>query len=212
MKKKLINLPRGYLSHSQMTLFERDPKLYAKLYFDGRDELRPYSKAMDYGKKIAEALEHMQETGEVVADTAMGYVPKYDEMEYQIDTELKTQWGWLPLMGKLDTFDPDSYAFRDTKTGKVAWTEKRAQDHDQLHFYTMLIFCKFGALPPSAHIDWIETFEEDGEVKPTGRVESFETNIGMSEVLAIMARATLVAKDIEVAWAVHVPNEAALVF
>ncbi len=207
-KKKYIQLPKGYISYSQMVLWENDPKRYAEIYFDGRDELRVSNSGMEYGKVIATALEHGADTGEVVADTAMFLLPKYDLADEEIVADMKTKDGWIQLLGRPDTRDSKTCAFREYKTGKGAWTQAKAQKHIQMQFYAMLIYVKFGKILREAYLDWIETVEEEGVIKPTGRVESFKVVFTLSDILNMMARVSRVAKEIEVAYAMHVPNKA----
>lgn len=74
-KKKVIQLPRGYLSYSQMQLWIKDKKKYKDLYFDDRDELRVSTRGMEYGKIVAGLLEKDEASDDLLTDSAMGPLP-----------------------------------------------------------------------------------------------------------------------------------------
>lgn len=206
MRKKVIQLPRGYISYSQIQLWQNDKKRYKEIYFDGRDELRVSNPGMEYGKIVATALEHGKDTDDLLTDTAMGLLPKYDVADQEIRAELKTKDGVIEVLGRPDTMDSHSYAFREYKTGKSPWTQKKAQNHLQMKFYAMLIYLKYKKPLREAHLDWIETVFEDGQTKPTGRVESFRVVFSLQDILNTMALTSRVAKEIEIAYASHVPD------
>lgn len=204
MKKRIIQLPRGYLSYSQIQLWKNDPERYKGIYFDGREELRTSNNAMDYGKVVANALEKGEDTGDLLTDSAMLLLPKYDLADQEVRVELRTKDGWIPLLGRIDTRDSKSWAFREYKTGKHPWTQSKAQNHPQMHFYAMLVYLASFKQLNEAHLDWIETEEVDGITKPTGRIESFKVNFTLTSILKEMAATSRIAKDIEIAWASHV--------
>lgn len=205
-KKHYIQLPKGYLSYSAIALWLSDPKRYADVYFDDRTELRTSNRAMEYGKVVADALEHGIETGDLLTDAAMLMLPKYDVADQEMIAEMKTKDGWVKLLGRPDTLDSKTFAFGEYKTGRVPWTQAKAQKHLQLALYATIIYLKHGVVPSKIDLIWIETVHEDGKVVPTGRVESFPVTLGLKDILETMTLVTRVAKDIEVAYAAHVPN------
>ncbi len=213
MKKKIINLPRGYLSYSQKELWKKDRVKYASIYFDGVPNTHS-NVAMDYGRLVADALEHEKETGDLLTDAAMLLLPKYDVRDKEFRTELKTKDGVITILAKPDMRDSASHAFREIKTGMTAWTQKKAQNHPQMIFYATAIYLEFNKLLREAWLDHIETYTEntvdaDGipssTVVPTGNVQSFRVTFTLSDILNEMAEMTRVAREIEIAWSVHVP-------
>ena len=208
MKKKIIQLPKGYISYSQCELWKADPARYRQIYFDNRDELRITNKGMEYGKTVASALERGESVEDVVTDTAMSLLPKYDVADKEIRADMKTKDGWLTLLGRPDTMDSLSKDFREYKTGRIEWTAAKAQKHPQMAFYAMLIYVAYGVALKDAYLDWIETYEEQGVVKPTGRIESFHVTFALTDILQCMADTAKVAKEIESAYAVHVRDPA----
>lgn len=204
-KKKYIQLPKGYLSYSQIQLWKSSRDRYIQLYFNGRDELRLNNSGLAYGKIVADALEQGTETNDLLTDTAMSLIIKYDIRDQEISTEIKTKHGYIGVIGRPDTMDSVTKAFREYKTGRVKWTEGKAQKHPQMIFYAMLIYLKHGVILEEAYLDWIETIEEDGQVKPTGRVMTFHVTFTFQQIMECIAMTSRVAKEIEIAWASHIP-------
>lgn len=209
MKKKVIQLPKEYLSYSQIQLWKNDKKRYIELYFNNKQQFRFTNSGLEYGKIVATALENRTDTGDVLTDSAMLLLPKYDVADQEIRAEIKTKDGSFEVIGRPDTMDSVTKAFREYKTGKGKWTLKKAQKHPQMIFYAMLIYLKHGVALEEAYLDWIQTEDvmegENMVVKPTGHVESFRVFFTLSDILTCMAETTRYAKEIELAWLSHVP-------
>lgn len=203
MKKRIIQLPRGYLSYSQRELWNNDPERYKAIYFDGRDDLRVSNRAMDYGKVVANALEKGEDTGDLLTDSAMLMLPKYDLADEELRVELRTKDGWVPLLGKIDTRDSKTWNFREYKTGKNPWTLSKAQNHPQMRFYAMLVYLASGKQLKDAWLDWIETEHTEEGIKPTGNIQSFRVTFTLTDILKEMAATSKAAREIEIAWASH---------
>lgn len=205
MRKKYISLPRGYLSYTQWSLWQSNCKRYKQLYFDQQGD-NFSNRGQVFGKQVADALEAGQETGDLVTDAAMLVLPKYDIADQPIEVEIKTQYGWLQLIAKPDTFDSKTHAFREYKTGTGTnpWTQQRAQDHLQMWFYAVVIWQKYGTVLEDAQLVWMETEYTDTGVQPTGRVETFDVHFSKAGLMDALARIIKSAHEIEVAWAGHV--------
>ena len=217
MRKYYIVLPHHHLSHSQRELWKTDPSRYKALYFDQRDELRVSNSGQEYGKVVADALENGIQTGDLLTDSAMLLLPKYDTADQPIEADFKTKDGWLRLIAKPDTFDSKTYAFREYKTGKHSWTQSKAQKHPQMIFYAVVIWLKYGVKLEKAHLDWIETesFQNDSgtvSINPTGRVDTFEVTFTPQQYLDELADMVRVAREIELSWAGWVTNPELLTF
>jgi hypothetical protein len=198
---KVIQLPKEYLSCSQIALWQSDKERYKRIYFDGREEMRVNNAGMEYGKIVASALEVGADTGDLLTDTAMGLLIKYDIADKEIRTVLKTLDGEIGVLGRPDTLDSKTHAFREYKTGKTKWTQNKAQKHFQLKFYQMLIYLHYGTVLNEAYLDWIETERTpEGVTRPTGRVESFKVSLSYNDIMETMALTSKVAKEIETEW------------
>ncbi len=203
-QKKYIQIPRGYLSQSQAALWQTNPKRYMELYFDQRDELRHSSVEMDYGKLIAEALENGEQTGDLLSDAAMLLLPKYDIRDKEFRVDLRVGKEWVEILAKPDYMDSESKDFIEIKTGKVPWTQAKADKHLQLLWYATAIYLKYGPVIPKVKLAWVETQKDElGVVTPTGRVEVFEVVFTLKEILSTMALMGKVAQEIAIAWAAH---------
>lgn len=204
-KKRYIQLPKGYLSHSQIMMWKSSPERYKKLYFEGRQEYALHNESMEYGKKFAEALEFEKETDDLLTDASILLLPKYDVRDKEMIAEIKTPYGWLKVVGRPDTFNSVSYEFREYKTGKTPWTQAKAQKHHQMRFYAMIIYLNKKKALRDAYLDWIETEKlPDGTIKPTGKTKSFRVEIGLPAILQTLKETIDVARDIELAYASHV--------
>ena len=206
--KRTIQLPRGYISYSQVQLWLANQDKYAKLYFDNRDELRTTNTGQAYGKIVADALEHETETGDLLTDTAMFLLPKYDLKDKEFTTTITTKQGKFNLLFRPDSMDSVSKNFIEVKTGKLPWTESKAQNHLQLKVYAAGIYNEFKVVPKDIKLAWIETHEEGGEIKPTGKIQTFQVVYTLKDILETLALISRVAKEIEVSYAMHVrdPN------
>ncbi len=206
MKKKYIQLPKPYLSYSQIALWMSNPATYKGIYFDQRDELRTTNAGQAYGKVVADALEHGIQTGDLLTDAAMLMLPKYDVMDKEFDVDMKTKDGWVKVLAKPDTLDSTTKSIVEYKTGKTAWTQSKAQMHLQLKYYAMAVYLKYKVVP-KVKLCWIETeMHHIQGIRPTGHVEEFEVVYTLKDMLDTMALTSKVAKEIEIAFASHVTN------
>lgn len=195
---KTILLPRGYLSWTQQDLWERNKQEYQRIYFMGGTV--PRNRYTDFGSEVAEDAEKGTSSNEEVrALNAM--LPAYDSMEHKIDARVKTERGFLLLHGRLDTYDTKAIRFRERKTGKVAWTDRRVARHGQIDFYHMLIFLSTNKPPTEAWLDWAQTQEDDdGVISLTGHCEEFRADRSMEDILRMISRAKKAAFEIEDAY------------
>jgi len=204
--RKTIQTPRGYLSYSQIQLWKNDKERYRKLYYEDRQEFRFNNKEMEYGKIVADALEHEKKTDDLLTDAAMLLLPKYDVRDQEIRASINTKDGWIDILGKPDTLNSATKAFREYKTGKGRWTQSRAQNHPQMIFYALLIFVKYKIDLKEAYLDWIETEDTDQGIQPTGKVKSIRVEFKMSDILKCMAETIQIAKEIELDYASYIPE------
>jgi len=178
-----------------------------EIYFDNRDELRTSNRGMEYGKVVADALEHGIQTNDLLTDSAILLLPKYDIADQEIRTLLSTKDGDITVLAKPDTRDSKTHDFREYKTGKTSWTKEKAQKHPQMIFYAMAIYLEFKKVLSEAYLDWIETEQTENGIQPTGRVESFRVTFTLADILKEMKETTRICKEIELAFATHVPDE-----
>jgi hypothetical protein len=177
------------------------------LYYEGDQSYSLSNSGLNYGSLFAKALEIGEDTGDLLTDVALDLLPKYNVRDKEIVVDMKTVGGAVTLLGRPDMLDDETFAFREVKTGKVKWNQKKADKHLQLKIYAVLIYLTKKVVPPSVYLDWVETFQDtDGEVTPTGHIESFKVDITLKDILETMALISKVAKEIELDWASYVPE------
>ena len=147
-----LALPKGYLSYSAMSLWERDPESYRKRYYMGEPYIStPYT---DFGNKVGGALE----TGEFF-DPVLEQVPRLSEFEHKIEMDV----AGVPFLMFLDSFDPDTLKILEYKTGikskegKDPWDRVKVRKHSQLSIYALGVRTEFGEYNPDVTLVWMET-------------------------------------------------------
>lgn len=198
MKKKLLN-PRGYLSWTQIDMWLRSPDRYIRQYIHGDSGIN--NAAMRFGSRTSSALETGEETGDTLLDTVVALLPHYEKREHEIRVPFETPAGTVDLLGKLDTFGmKKGPRFREYKTGRVPWTQSKANKHKQMPHYGSLIYLKHGVVPTEAWLDWAETEWEDGELCFTGKMQAFPVKLDLNDILQYLAIASRVAREIDAAY------------
>lgn len=192
-----ILLPKGYLSYSQMTVWETNPERYMREYFLKGKKLD--TKYLRFGKGIAKLIEELcvlMEAGDSleVAVEKLGTLHNLTDgtkkVLYDLDTEgiseyeIRTVINGVEVLSFLDKYRSDVNLFREFKTGKIAWTQVKVQKHEQLPFYASALRAKLGEMPDWCYLDWIETEEKgdeeetffsefDKKINCTGKIKSF---------------------------------------
>ena len=145
---------RAYLSWSQLNLWEQSPERYKEQYL--YEKAFPINRGMAYGKTMADALEHDQDTGDIALDYAMSKLPKAGTMEKEIDWEVMG----VPLFGKMDSAKDDLSLIDEYKTGtEKSWNQNKANqsgEKGQLCFYGTAIYFKTKKIP-KARLSFVPT-------------------------------------------------------
>jgi len=176
--------PRPYLSWSQIQLFERSPDLYAQKYLYGKEEER--TEAMLLGKRLSEALEIREKTGDGALDNLIAFFPYYPEREYEIRVQMDGVE--VPLYGVLDGFDPATLRIGENKSGRL-WTQEMVDESGQLKMYALLVWLKFKQMPSQIMLHWARTqYNGDGNLEFVGEINSFEADISLNDVLSFTDR------------------------
>ena len=172
-----MEIPRDYISYSQIRTFRKSPQEYYKRYVLGQDMYE--SKWLKYGKRFSEAVEDGGSDDEII-DAMVKEVTVYEGTE--VEAKAETDKIDLPLFGYKDTAKDG--AFREYKTGTKEWTQERVNNHEQLLMYALIDYLNTGEVP-TVHLDWLPVEEHgDGSVSFTGELYTFERDISEEEVLA----------------------------
>lgn len=188
---------KEYLSWSQYSLWLTSKREYWKRYGLGED--RSQNKYFVKGRELGEALEY-DDDGEYSTDpllkTVLEIVPRLELMEHKIEVELKNGEKILSYLDSCNEFGDDFYEY---KTGKVAWTQEKVDEHKQLLFYALALYLISGRqVIPACTLYWVETEEsEDGVITYTGVVEVFSRQFTEEEILEFEDELIQAIEDID---------------
>jgi hypothetical protein len=195
------NLPKHYLSYSAYALWKSSKEQFRKRYYLNE---KPFeTKETLFGK--ATDL-HLDNGGHIDG------VISYSHPQHKIEVEYKG----LPLLGYLDAFNMEDYRILERKTGhkcpkgKSPWDKIKVQKHVQLVWYSCLVELKYGKVHPEVILQWMETEFQDktiefqghilksskGELKLTGRIETFKRKIFKWERAKLLKEMLKVADEI----------------
>lgn len=177
---------RSYISYSQLVAFEQGK--YVEKYLQG---INPENKYQRFGKRFHEAL--MKDTKDENIEKLKLFLSFYKDKEIKIDTEIEG----IPILGIPDGVNRRKKEFGDYKTGKK-WTQSMADKSDQITFYYILLWKKYGWISKRAFIHWVETTEDEGELRFTGKIKTFETIRTMRDMLLFFGRIKRSWQGIEV--------------
>lgn len=198
---KTCDTPKGHLSWSQISLWEKDPNLYYQIYVDGMDMIRtPYLKL---GTRLDESIQNGQdEFGDPMINYLVMMLPKYPKMQHRIEVDFEG----IKLVGVLDGFSDlrKKLVIGEYKSGKK-WTQSMVDNSGQLDMYALLVWKKYGRLPDMIKFHWARTEikeEEDGQksVFFTGETKTFETKRTMKNLILMGGRIFKAYKEIKEMW------------
>jgi hypothetical protein len=168
-------------SYSQYNVFLKQGwKQYAQTYIYDEQRTNP---AMLLGKRVALMIEHDEIQNDEVLEHLRVWLPHYNHSEYV----LKGVFCGVPLIGHIDGFsEPPSLKLGEFKTGRK-WTQKMADETDQLTWYALLIHLNFGVKPEDIPmtLTWMPTEWNMGDPIVTGEIINFETRRTMSDVIRV---------------------------
>lgn len=175
----------------------RNPEKYARRYFYGEKDSK--SQYMALGSRVADALDG-EKTEDDILQMLCSLIPRYENPEYEIKVIFKTEDGEVDLLGKIDSFNPSPLKFLEYKTGRVPWTQRRAEGHKQLDHYAAMIWLQKKRIPEISLI-WAQTdFKESGELDLTGKIKTFKVKKTLGDILEYLALVSRVAHEIEEAY------------
>jgi hypothetical protein len=176
--------PRPYLSWSQISLFERSPELFARKYLFFEEE--PASEAMLLGKKLAQAIETQDATGDATIANLLQFFPGYPQREFKIAAELDGVE--VPLYGILDGFDQERLRIGEYKSGRQ-WDQNMVDQSGQLKMYELMVWLKYKEAPSEVMLHWARTrYNDQGILEFTGEIQSFEAKVALEDIILFSSR------------------------
>lgn len=167
------------LSWSALSSFEYDKEQWYKRYI--LNEKSDENAEMKFGKLVADSFG---------TDNPLAPVTLYPTVEHK----LSVVFSGIPLIGFMDTYDHvTKKRFGEFKTGKKAWDQKRANEHGQLHMYSLMHFITEKIKPEDLAIflEWIPT-QSHGDfsisfIEPV-KVHHFDVKLTMNDILRFGSR------------------------
>lgn len=196
-----------------MDLFERNPKRWCEVYFYGAKT--PINSGQALGKKMADGLEDGDLTGDPVLDLVIEMLPKFEIMDKIIEDPngvevdyidkktgellklklpvLNYKGNKIPILAKPDTRKKDLSAFKEYKTSQEPWTQKRADDNEQVTYYATTGFLITGKIIGDIEVVVANTEKQgigclDAKIGATGGIQRFVTYRPMGRILRMMSR------------------------
>jgi len=186
----IYNLPRGYLSYSQLVLWEKSKNNYYQTYYEGVPSVS--NKYMALGKKVAEYLENgeMEEYDPIIECIGI-IIPAYPKKEYPFTVMFEG----IKLYAKFDGFNPKKLELGEYKTGKK-FTQAMVNKSDQLTFYAFMIWLKHKKMP-KIQLHWAKTKElSEDTICLTGELKTFDTKRTVKDFILMSKRIKKTAKEI----------------
>ena len=139
----IINLPKGYLSHSSITMRGKGEitESYRKQYYgEGSFFSTP---PMEFGNKVTDAMEHGEEWVE--------FIPHLPIFERELFVNVRG----VPVLMYIDTSNENN-RFCEQKTTKTRWTEAKIAKHEQLDLYSLGLQLADGFVEDECSLVWVE--------------------------------------------------------
>lgn len=190
MKKPLFDKSRP-LSWSAISSFEYDPREWYKKYV--LKEEQTTSAEMEFGKKFAESIEY----GTCAIPGFLEILANKKEHKFEV------MFGKIKLIGFADAFCDKTFRKLDEiKTGKKAWTQKRADTHGQIDMYLLMNYITNKIKPEDVEcaIHWFPT-KDNGDFSISldhpHRYYTFRTKRTMQDILNFGAKINRIFKEME---------------
>lgn len=130
---------------------------------------------MDFGKIVGDKL--------ASDPTFLPHMRRRSIFEY----ELKVKLGKIGLIGFIDSYEPHTH-LEEYKTGKKPWDQKRADEHDQITMYLLMLYLMHGVRPEDIRcaIHWMPT-QDTGDFQirfiNESKIYTFYTGRTLEQVL-----------------------------
>ena len=192
-------LPRDHISFSQIELWIKAPETYRKKYYAKDPPQYTQSPEMAFGNEVTLAMERGEDW--------VSFIPRYETFEHEMIFDIEG----VPILAYIDNIDLNTMTFREQKTGRTPWTQKKVDKHKQLDIYSLGLQEKFGKINDKCELIWVKTektpkkkmfqgieLESDSyDLKLTGEYKIFERIITQQERDDMKQLIVKVAKEIE---------------
>lgn len=200
-----LNLPTGYLSHSQIEcwLNSKNKDTYRKQYYGGqRFSGNVYT---EFGNKVTLAMENNEDW--------VSFIPRFPVFERKFIVDIDG----IPFKGSIDQFDPATGAFAEQKTVNKKWSDNKIKNHKQFDRYSLAIELMDGYVRDLAlfidvrtalkkkttMFNGIELESDENEITLTGEVNVIERIITAEDRRAAYEEIVRVGREIEEDFAAY---------
>lgn len=178
--------PMSWSQYSQFTMYNKTD-WFSKYIMGG--ESKP-SKEMLFGSYVDKKI---QDDPQYLKD-----LKRESCLQYKMNCSLSD----FHLIGIPDAIDLEKKVLRDYKTGKVNWSQSRADSTGQLTWYLLMVYLIHQVDPSEyeCYIDWLETMEDpDGNImlKQPSVPQVFKTKRNKKDVLVLASEIINVRKEME---------------
>lgn len=152
---------------------------------------------MQYGSAFATGLELEESTGDPLLDMMMSKIPKYEIRDVAFIVNLPDGKDSIPLMIKPDSYKKDFSALIEYKTSTRKWTQRDADNSDQITFYCVGFWLKTGQIPQNIELVQVQTiYDTKHALMPSGDVWRYRTKRNMQDIIKMTGRIRKIWKEI----------------
>lgn len=171
MSRKATTTAIKPCSWSEISLWEQDEQEWHRRYVLGIKP--PPTKAMQLGTDIHSIIAAEDKNvlfeqyatrlhaGELriinkILENWVTVCPLQGKYEVKLEATLSPGSGTdeIPIAGYIDFLPDDESAIWEIKTGSSIWTKKRAEEHGQLAFYSLMYFLRHGKTMPACLVSF----------------------------------------------------------
>lgn len=140
-------LPNGYLSFSQIVMWQSGKESYRKKYYPDIAPPSYSTPEMEFGNKVTLAMENKEGW--------VSFIPHLPIFERGILNNI----GGVPVIAFIDNSDHTN-RFREQKTGRTAWTKAKVEKHKQMDLYSTILEIEDGFVNDDCDLIWVKTKKE----------------------------------------------------
>jgi hypothetical protein len=177
----IIQLPKKYISVSQVNLWHSDRQKYIDRYFLNLPE--ESSIYMDFGKQFATSTETFIKDGIIDDNLPHFYLDKIRPMNgLEAEKEIGLSINGVQIIGFIDAYDRANNKVIDFKTSGKPWIIDTLKNSLQMKVYALAMFTNGEEIPVS-QINWLGTKKVKNEIQFTGESYELTYQFEMKELL-----------------------------
>ena len=154
--------PKGHLSFSQISLWERSASLYLETYIFGNAHYQ--NDAMAFGSKFAKSF--IENSEDINIEISKYYFLSFPKNEFELNVKIPYKKEDISFKAIFDGYSPKTGHIGERKTGQSVWNQRKVDLDDQLTCYAYVHWLKYKKIPNRLTLEWLPTYRDDnGEIK-----------------------------------------------